>query len=84
MAQAVFPSLIALKQRGDLTGAELDAAIAATAEGYPFPTNLDTDPPTGGNAPESQADILRRAVSEGWTEAQLAGAFSDLQTRQAA
>ena len=84
MAQAVFPSLVALKQRGELDAAELEAAIAATAEGYPFPTNLDTDSPVGGNAPESQADILRRAVSEGWTELLLAETFSALQTRQAA
>ena len=84
MSEAVFPSLVALKQRGALVDSELDAAIAATAEGYPFPTNLDTDPPVGGNAPESQADILHRAVSEGWTEAQLAETFSALQSRQAA
>ena len=84
MSQAVCPHLIALKQRGDLSVSELDAAIAATAEGYPFPTNLDTDPPIGGNAPESQADVLRRAVTEGWTEAQLAEALSALQARQAA
>ncbi len=84
MSQAIFPSLIALKQRGDLDALELNAAIAATAEGYPFPTNLDTDPPIGGNAPESQADILRRAVAEGWSESQLADALSALHTRQAA
>jgi ectoine hydroxylase-related dioxygenase (phytanoyl-CoA dioxygenase family) len=42
------------------------AAIAATAEGYAFPTNLDRDPPVGGNAPRSQADILRQAVRENW------------------
>ncbi|WP_170574034.1 phytanoyl-CoA dioxygenase family protein [Ruegeria atlantica] len=84
MSQAIFPHLVALKQRGDLRGAELDAAVAATAEGYPFPTNLDTDPPIGGNAPASQADILRQAVSEGWTEAQLAEALAALHTRQAA
>jgi len=84
MSMAVFPSLIALKQRGDLSTAELDAAIAATAEGYPFPTNLDTDPPVGGNAPQSQADILRRAVAEVWTGAQLADALSALHQRQAA
>ncbi len=84
MSQAILPSLIALKQRGDLDALELNAAIAATAEGYPFPTNLDTDPPIGGNAPESQADILRRAVAEGWSESQLADALSALLTRQAA
>lgn len=84
MSQAVFPSLVALKQRGALTAGELDAAIAATAEGYPFPTNLDTDPPIGGNAPDSQADLLRRAVFEGWKKEQLSEALSALQARQAA
>lgn len=84
MSNAVFPSLVSLKQRGDLSASELDAAIAATAEGYPFPTNLDTDPPVGGNAPESQADILRRAVHDGWDSVQLSDALAALQTRQAA
>ncbi len=84
MSVAAFPSLVALTRRGVLDGAELEAAIAATAEGYPFPTNLDTDPPVGGNAPVSQADILRRAVTEGWTETQLAEALSALHARQAA
>ncbi|WP_209507860.1 MULTISPECIES: phytanoyl-CoA dioxygenase family protein [unclassified Ruegeria] len=84
MSQTVFPSLVTLKQRGALSAAELNAAIAATAEGYPFPTNLDTDPSIGGNAPESQADILHRAVSEGWAEARLSEALSALQARQAA
>jgi hypothetical protein len=45
----------------------LDNVVAACAEGYPFPTNLDLDPPVGGLAPPSQADILRRAVREDWS-----------------
>ncbi|WP_299785036.1 phytanoyl-CoA dioxygenase family protein [uncultured Marivita sp.] len=84
MSATVFPALIALKQGGRLSAAELDAAIAACAEGYSFPTNLDTDPPVGGLAPESQADLLRRAVAEGWTDAQLADALGQMATRQAA
>lgn len=84
MSATVFPALIALKQGGRLSAAELDAAIAACAEGYSFPTNLDTDPPVGGLAPESQADLLRRAVAEGWTDAQLADALGQKATRQAA
>ena len=47
---------------GDLSEAELDAAIAATAEGYSFPTNLDRDPPVGGLAPKTQATLLKEAV----------------------
>lgn len=84
MTAALFPALIALKQGGRLSTSELDAAIAACAEGYSFPTNLDTDPPVGGLAPESQADLLRRAVAEGWTDAQLADALGQMATRQAA
>jgi ectoine hydroxylase-related dioxygenase (phytanoyl-CoA dioxygenase family) len=41
--------------------------IAAACEGYAFPTNLDNDPPIGGLAPASQADMVRRAVADGWT-----------------
>ena len=44
---------------------EMDAAISACSEGYSFPTNLDTDPPIGGLAPETQAALCRRALSIG-------------------
>jgi len=64
MAQAVLPVLISLKKAGRLSEAELRAAVAATAEGYPLPTNLDTDPPVDGNAPVSQAELLTKAVYE--------------------
>ena len=43
----------------------LENVIAASAEGYPFPTNLDSDPPVRGLAPPSQADLVRRALREG-------------------
>lgn len=42
---------------------EMDAAISACSEGYSFPTNLDTDPPIDGLAPETQAALCRRALS---------------------
>jgi hypothetical protein len=50
-------------------GLNLDNVIAATAEGYPFPTNLDSNPPLGGMAPKTQADYLRQALAEGQSEA---------------
>jgi ectoine hydroxylase-related dioxygenase (phytanoyl-CoA dioxygenase family) len=40
--------------------------IAAACAGYAFPTNLDSDPPTGGLAPPSQADMIRGAVAQRW------------------
>lgn len=70
VANAVFPVLL----RRAAEGADerwLENVIAASAEGYPFPTNLDSDPPVGGLAPPSQADVLWRAVREAWTPERL-------------
>ncbi len=71
MVRAVYPHLAALSPEGRR------AVIAATADGYPFPTNLDTDPPIGGLAPESQQDLLARAVAEGWDQARLDAALDE-------
>jgi ectoine hydroxylase-related dioxygenase (phytanoyl-CoA dioxygenase family) len=65
MSKAIFPHLAALDPQSRA------AAIAATAAGYSFPTNLDTDPPIGGLAPESQQGLLTRAVEEGWSAERL-------------
>jgi ectoine hydroxylase-related dioxygenase (phytanoyl-CoA dioxygenase family) len=78
MCRAVFPHLAALD------GAGRTAAIAATAAGYPFPTNLDSDPPVGGLAPPSQQDVLRQAVEQGWSEAALAEALAAQEARRRA
>lgn len=65
VANAVYPVL--LKRRSEGVGeAWAVNVIAASAEGYPFPTNLDSDPPVDGLAPPSQADVVRRALREGW------------------
>ena len=63
MAQALYPSLLQASAR--MAGADLDAAVAASAEGYAFPTNLDRDPPIGGLAPQSQQDLMRSALAQG-------------------
>lgn len=52
-------------------------ALAAAAEGYPFPTNLDRDPPVDGLAPASQADLVRRALAAGWSVDELRTALTD-------
>ncbi|MGW2524932.1 phytanoyl-CoA dioxygenase family protein [Streptomyces sp. NPDC001617] len=63
VANAVYPVLLRRKAEG--ASAEwLDHVIAASAEGYPFPTNLDSDPPVDGLAPPSQADLVREALGE--------------------
>jgi ectoine hydroxylase-related dioxygenase (phytanoyl-CoA dioxygenase family) len=66
VVEAVFPVL--LRRKADGADQEwLDNVIAACAEGYPFPTNLDQDPPVDGLAPPAQADTVRRALREEWT-----------------
>jgi hypothetical protein len=47
----------------------IDNVIAASAEGYPFPTNLDSNPPVGGLAPRSQADYLRECLAQNSSDA---------------
>ena len=54
----------------------LDAAIASMAEGYSFPTNLDTDSPVAGLAPQSQAALMHEAVRQDWSEAQFRQALN--------
>ena len=49
----------------------LDNVIAASAEGYAFPTNLDRDQPVDGLAPPTQADLVRQALAEGWDHPRL-------------
>ena len=71
MSQALYPALLTMQQANTLTVTEIDCAIAACAEGYAFPTNLDRDPPLGGLAPASQQDLLRRALAEQWSATQL-------------
>jgi ectoine hydroxylase-related dioxygenase (phytanoyl-CoA dioxygenase family) len=77
MAQQLYPSLA--KARGTLEPADVEAAIAACAEGYAFPTNLDRDPPTGGLAPLSQQDLMRAALAQGLSAQQ----FQDILQAQA-
>ena len=63
MANAVFPVLRKRKAQG-AGEAWLANVVAACAEGYAFPTNLDLDPPVYGLAPPSQAETVRRGLRE--------------------
>ncbi|MBV8105133.1 MAG: phytanoyl-CoA dioxygenase family protein [Hyphomicrobiales bacterium] len=67
MSLRLYPALKRLLADKAIAAAAADNAVAASAEGYSFPTNLDRDPPIGGMAPKSQQDLMRRALKENWT-----------------
>ena len=70
IVEAVYPVLLAGRSRG-LSDEQVRAVLAATAEGYAFPTNLDRDPPMNGMSPLSQADLVASALAESATPAEL-------------
>jgi ectoine hydroxylase-related dioxygenase (phytanoyl-CoA dioxygenase family) len=82
LSNAVFPALCAARDSGRLTAAQMRNAIAAAAEGYAFPTNLDRDQPLDGLAPPAQAQVVMRAVTEFWSPAQLRAALRAHQVRR--
>jgi ectoine hydroxylase-related dioxygenase (phytanoyl-CoA dioxygenase family) len=75
MSAALYPALRAMRAAGASPQAVANV-IAACAEGYPFPTNLDRDQPVGGMAPPSQAAVLSEAVSGDWPPERLAEELS--------
>jgi ectoine hydroxylase-related dioxygenase (phytanoyl-CoA dioxygenase family) len=65
MCLALYPVLARRTAAGGV-GRELRNVVAASAEGYAFPTNLDRDQPVGGLAPQTQAELVWQALREGW------------------
>ncbi len=63
-ANACSPCSRKWRRRGGSTAREVEDVIAATGEGYPFPTDLDVDSPLSGLAPASQQDIMREALKQ--------------------
>ena len=66
MVAAVYPVLLERCAAGTISPRQVQDVIAAVGDGYSFPTNLDSDPPIGGNAPETGQQLMSRALSETW------------------
>ena len=81
MSNSIFP---VLKQRRSAMWSDVDIknVIAACSEGYPFPTNLDRDSPLKRLAPQSQADLVWKALCDGESVDQLKKNLNDLAERQ--
>jgi ectoine hydroxylase-related dioxygenase (phytanoyl-CoA dioxygenase family) len=67
----IYPSLLAA-QRAGVSSQALANVVAASAEGYAFPTNLDRDQPIGGMAPPTQADLVSESLRSGGSPEALA------------
>ncbi|WP_207000798.1 phytanoyl-CoA dioxygenase family protein [Trinickia mobilis] len=77
MSETLYPVLRDRLKTGNITELEALSVIASCAEGYSFPTNLDRDPPAKGLAPESQAQMMLRALRGDWEPAEFARALAD-------
>ncbi|AFM18191.1 protein involved in biosynthesis of mitomycin antibiotics/polyketide fumonisin [Mycolicibacterium chubuense NBB4] len=81
MVAAVYPELRAMKAAGR-PWRDLHNVVVATAEGYAFPTNLDSDQPVGSLAPPSQVDTVLGALAHALTAEDLAVALRDQNERR--
>lgn len=81
MVAAVYPALQAMQAAGR-DPRDILNAVVATAEGYPFPTNLDRDKPIGSLAPASQVDVVLDALASDFTSAQLDDALNNQNERR--
>jgi ectoine hydroxylase-related dioxygenase (phytanoyl-CoA dioxygenase family) len=81
MVRAVYPSLLAMKAAGRPQH-ELVNLVVATAEGYAFPTNLDSDQPIGSLAPPSQVDTVLSALEADLGPADLDVVLRDQEERR--
>ena len=71
MIEKVYPILLDKYKRGAISCRAVRDIVAAVADGYSFPTNLDSDPPIGGNVPFTAQQMMHQALQEHWTPQQL-------------
>lgn len=84
MVLALYPSLLKRAQDGELDEVGMQSVIAMSAEGYSFPTNLDTDPPLQGMAPQTGQQLLEQALRERWEVARFGEAVEGMRRKRTA
>ncbi len=78
---AIYPALLTALDDG-LSPRNVDNVIAASAEGYAFPTNLDADQPIDGMSPTTQAQTVAAAVRSRMPVSELRARLTDSDTRR--
>ncbi|WP_395175166.1 phytanoyl-CoA dioxygenase family protein [Roseibium alexandrii] len=84
MCCALYPVLLDKVLSGVAEIQALEATVSACAEGYSFPSNLDRDPPVGGLAPETQKQLMLRALEEKWSGSKFENALIEQAGRRQA
>ncbi|MNT07089.1 Phytanoyl-CoA dioxygenase (PhyH) [compost metagenome] len=84
MSAALYPALQTLRAQGVLSADGIAHAIAACAEGYAFPSNLDRDQPIDGMAPPTQQQLMHEALAQDWPAARFLDALDSQAWRQQA
>ena len=82
VSQALYPLLLARQERDSWSDKQTANVVAASAEAYSFPTNLDRDQPIDGLAPETQAQLVHKALREQWTPPTFLGALEEHSRRR--
>lgn len=79
VVEACWDDLRRKAEREGVESLEVVCTVKAMSLGYPFPTNLDKRPPApGGMAPESESELVRRALREAWSREQVMKALRQM------
>lgn len=84
MSLALYPALSRIVAQKKLDEVNLRAVVAAVADGYSFPTNLDTDPPLQDLAPQTAQQFIWQALQEGYSFERFSEGVLDMQRRRQA
>lgn len=82
--ESAYPILLTQQQHDPIPEQVLNDILSAVAEGYSFPTNLDSDPPLEGNAPQSMHHLVQHALNENWPAPKFSQALNKLLERRRA
>lgn len=82
MSKSLYSAVTNLMGKNHLSIEDAANAIACCADGYSFPTNLDTDPPVGGLAPKTQRVLMMEGLKAGWDVDKFSEELDALQARR--
>lgn len=84
MMLAVYPLMLKGLEDDELDNASVESVISHTADGYSFPTNLDTDPPLNGLAPQTAQQLMAQALEQRWPLQRFREAVAQLRSKRMA